>query len=169
MNWIAGSMGGKSGDRVVMGILNGVATIGSHNNALNTWSNLAINPDSYGNVSIGTNDAKGYRLAVNGNVIATSVTVKTNGNWPDYVFKPRYQAMPLAAVRDYINKNGHIPEVPLAAAVDQEGINIGEMNKLLLKKVEELTLYMIGKDQELKEANKRIDGLSKRLDGLMKK
>jgi hypothetical protein len=54
-NWIAGNFGGKVGDRVVMGLLNGVASIGAHSNALNAWSNIAINPDG-GNVGIGTFD-----------------------------------------------------------------------------------------------------------------
>lgn len=157
-NWIAGTFGGTSGDRVVIGMLNGVATIGSHNNALSAWSNLAINLDG-GNVSIGTPDPKGHKLAVNGDIIATAVTVKLNANWPDYVFKPQYKLNPLSEVKDYIDKNGHLPEVPSATAIEKDGVNLGEMNKLLIKKVEELTLYLLSQNQRIEKLEKQLRGV----------
>ncbi|MGY4538171.1 hypothetical protein ACVW0P_002591 [Mucilaginibacter sp. UYNi724] len=104
-------------------------------------------------VGIGTTTLPiGYKLAVNGNVIATSVTVKVYNQWPDYVFHKSYNLPPLTEVKEYIDKNHHLPEMPSAAQVEKDGLNLGETNKLLTKKVEELTLYLI-------EQNKRIEKL----------
>jgi hypothetical protein len=118
----------------------------SWGNAANTY--MTINQ---GNVSIGTTDSKGYKFAVNGNAIATSMTVKLYANWPDYVFKRNYQLPSLTDVKTYIDQNQHLPDMPSETEVAKDGINLGEMNKLLLKKVEELTLYLIEKDKQMEE------------------
>jgi hypothetical protein len=104
-----------------------------------------------GNVGIGSSDTHGYKLAVNGNIHTQEVRVDMSG-WPDYVFKPAYHLPALNEVKSYIDQNGHLPELPSAAQVEKQGVNLGEMNKLLVKKVEELTLYLI----ELQEQNKQI-------------
>jgi hypothetical protein len=102
-----------------------------------------------GFVGIGTNtpDAK---LAVKGVIHTQEVRVDMTGAMvPDYVFEKNYNLRPLAEVENYINQNKHLPEVPAAKEMEANGVNLGEMNMLLLKKVEELTLYMI----ELKKEN----------------
>lgn len=111
--------------------------------------------------------ASDYRLAVNGKIICTELKVKT-GNWPDYVFSPEYKLMPLDSVEQYIEANHHLPEVPSAKEMEENGINSGEMDNLMMKKLEELTLYMIEQKKEidqLKEENKKmketIDQLTK--------
>jgi hypothetical protein len=107
-----------------------------------------------GFVGIGTNspDAK---LAVKGQVHAQEVKVDLNGAVaPDYVFEPTYHLSPLDSIKTYIDKNKHLPEVPSAKEMEKNGVNLGEMNMLLLKKIEELTLYVIElkkNDQERKE------------------
>ncbi|WP_439697191.1 hypothetical protein ACFGVS_01625 [Mucilaginibacter sp. AW1-7] len=116
-----------------------------------------------GNVAIGTTDPKGYKLAVNGNVIATSMTVKLYANWPDYVFKPSYQLPSLTDVKTYINQNQHLPDMPSQEQVAKDGLNLGEMNKLLLKKMEEMTLYMIEAKEEINELKKQVQDLKKRV------
>jgi hypothetical protein len=93
----------------------------------------------------------GYQFAVNGSAIATSITVQLRSSWPDYVFKKDYTLPSLSDVKTYIDQNQHLPEMPSAQEIAKDGINLGEMNKLLLKKVEELTLYLIEKDKEVKE------------------
>src|SRR5690606_4297744 len=75
---------------------------------------------------------------------------------PDYVFSNDYDLRKLSEVEDYIHENRHLPEVPSASEMEERGINLKEMNLLLLKKVEELTLYMI-------EQNKKADDLNKKL------
>jgi len=119
-----------------------------------------------GNVSIGTTDGHGYKFAVNGSAIATSMTVKLYANWPDYVFKPTYQLPSLTDVKTYIDKNHHLPDVPVASEVEKNGLNLGEMNKILLQKVEELTLYLIEKDKQLNEQQKTISSVKQQLDSL---
>jgi hypothetical protein len=105
-------------------------------------------------------------FAVNGSAIATSMTVKLYANWPDYVFKPDYQLPSLQQVETYIEQNQHLPDMPSAAQIEKEGINLGEMNKLLTKKVEELTLYLIEKDKKEGEQEMIIQNLKDRLDKL---
>lgn len=103
-----------------------------------------------GNVSIGaTTIPAGYQFAINGNTIATSVTVKAYSNWADYVFSPDYKLQSLSQVADYVHKNHHLEDMPTAAEVQKNGQNLGEMNEKLLKKVEELTLYLIEKDKQI--------------------
>ncbi|OKS87296.1 hypothetical protein RG47T_2755 [Mucilaginibacter polytrichastri] len=65
--------------------------------------------------------------------------------WPDYIFNPSYHALNLSDIKAYIDKNHHLPEIPSAQEVAKSGINLGEMNTKLLKKIEELTLYLIEK------------------------
>jgi hypothetical protein len=117
---------------------------------------LAVN---MGNVSIGTVDSKGYKFAVNGSAIATSMTVKLNSAWPDYVFKKDYKLPTLDQVKDFIDQNQHLPDMPSEKEVVANGLNLGEMNKLLTKKVEELTLYLIELNSQLKEQQKEIQKL----------
>ncbi|QEM09135.1 DUF4200 domain-containing protein [Mucilaginibacter rubeus] len=115
-------------------------------------------------VGIGTTDTKGYKLGVNGSMIATSVTVKLYGSWADYVFKPTYKLPSLSAVKSYIQQHRHLPEIPSAEEIEKDGLNVGEMNKLLMKKVEELTLYAIENEQKDKEKDKLLTTLQAQID-----
>jgi hypothetical protein len=135
--------------------------------ALTDGGNLVLQP-SVGNVSVGTANTKGYKFAVNGSVIATSMTVKLYANWPDYVFKKNYQLPSLTEVKTYINQNRHLPEIPSAEEIAKDGLNLGEMNKLLVKKVEELTLYLIEKENKDKQQQAQIDRLIKQVKSLLK-
>src|SRR6185503_4434458 len=89
---------------------------------------------SSGNIAIGTTDTHGYKFAVNGSAIATSMTVQLYANWPDYVFKKGYVLPDLNQVKNYIDQYHHLPEMPTEQQVAKEGLNLGEMNKLLVKK-----------------------------------
>lgn len=115
-------------------------------------------------VGINTTDTKGYQFAVNGSAVATSMTVKLNANWPDYVFKMDYTLPSLTEVKTYIDQNHHLPEMPSEQEVIKDGINLGEMNKLLTKKVEELTLYLIKKDKQLSEQQQQISHQQKAIE-----
>ncbi len=91
-----------------------------------------------------------YMLYVNGSVIATEVKVALQSNWPDYVFEPNYATPDLCAWEQYIAENKHLPGVPAAATVEQNGgIELGEMNRVLLQKVEELTLLLIAQQKQI--------------------
>jgi len=74
--------------------------------------------------------------------------------WPDYVFEKNYELMPLREIEDYIKKEGHLPNIPNAEEVEKEGLNLGEMNKLLLEKIEELTLHLIEQEKRILQLEK---------------
>lgn len=117
--------------------------------------------DGIGNVSIGTDNAKGYKLAVNGSAVATSMKVKPNANWPDFVFLKDYKLPTLKEVKTYIDQNQHLPDMPSAEEVRKEGLDLGEINRLLLKKVEELTLYLMEEHDKNAKLENRIQDLEK--------
>jgi len=120
--------------------------------------------DGSGNVGIGTLNPQGYQLAVNGTAIATSMTVKLYSAWPDYVFKPTYHLPTLTDVKTYIDKNHHLPDMLSEQEVAKNGINLGETDRLLTKKVEELTLYLIEKDKTDKEKDAKLQLQQKQLE-----
>ena len=91
-----------------------------------------------------------YALGVQGKIITTEVRVLLAGDWPDYVFAEEYDLMPIEELEEFIQDNKHLPDVPSSNDIEtQGGHDIGDMNKILLKKVEELSLYVIQLKQEL--------------------
>ncbi len=99
----------------------------------------------------------GFDLAVGGKMIAEEVVIKLQSNWPDYVFKSDYNLKPLEEVQSFINRNGHLPGIPSATEVEETGIEVGEMNILLLEKVEELTLYIIEQEERIKALEEQME------------
>ncbi len=113
-----------------------------------------------GNIAIGTYDPKGYRLAVNGAAIFTKVVVKPYP-WPDYVFNKGYRLRPLSEVEQYIQQHHHLPEVPAADEVEKNGVEVGNNQAVLLKKIEELTLYVIEQQKNQQKTDQRLGALEK--------
>ncbi|MCK9205013.1 MAG: hypothetical protein M0P58_11350 [Bacteroidales bacterium] len=120
-------------------------------NGNGVWTDTSVFIINSGNVGIGTSNTKGYKLAVNGNAVCEEMKIKLRNNWPDYVFNKDYQLPSLKEVDRFIQRNNHLPELPSAKEVAENGINIGEMNALLLKKVEELTIYIIALQKEVEQ------------------
>ncbi|NML37398.1 hypothetical protein HHL17_09335 [Chitinophaga sp. G-6-1-13] len=117
--------------------------------------------DLNGNVGIGTMYPKS-KLAVNGDIFAKRVRVTQNAaDWPDYVFHPAYQLLSLDSTAAFINANRHLPGIPSAQQINENGLDLGEMNRLLLQKVEELTLHMIEAQAENKALKARVEQLEK--------
>lgn len=98
------------------------------------------------------------QLDNNGLLRAREIKVDLN-SWPDYVFKKEYRLMPLKEVEAFISSNGHLPNVPKAEAIEADGVNLGEMNKVLMEKVEELTLYLIEQQKLIEAQQQRIEAL----------
>ncbi|HEY2580424.1 MAG TPA: hypothetical protein VGI43_01380 [Mucilaginibacter sp.] len=121
-----------------------------------------------GNVGIGTGNPGAYMLAVKGNVHAQQVNVDLNG-WADYVFNKNYTLPTLTEVKTYIDQNHHLPEIPSKRQIIKDGLNLGEMNKLLVKKVEELTLYLIEQQKTNQELKDRLNKLEEKLNTLNSK
>jgi len=112
-----------------------------------------------GNVGIGTANPT-VKLAVNGKINCKEVEVTLSG-WSDYVFKDGYDLQPLYEVEAFINENSHLPGVPSEAEVLQKGTNLGEMDAILLKKIEELTLYVIDLQKQNDQMKAQIQELKK--------
>lgn len=100
--------------------------------------------------------ANGYTLSVEGKVIGTDFTTQAVGNWPDYVFGENYNLRPLSEVKKFIDENKHLPNIPSAAQIEKEGIQLGEMSKKLMEKIEELTLYILHQQQQIDELKKLV-------------
>ena len=113
------------------------------------------------NVGIGTTNPGTYKLAVEGKIGAREVNITAANPWPDYVFENDYKLAPLEELKVYLDRHPHLPAVPTAKEVEKNGVNVGEMNCLLLKKVEELTLHLIEIKKENGEMKKRLDALEK--------
>ena len=99
-----------------------------------------------GSLSVGD----GFYCDAQGNAKVKELRV-TLTDWPDYVFGEGYRLMPLGEVEGYIAANGHLPQMPSAAEVEAEGADLGEMNRLLMQKVEELTLYVIDLQKQIED------------------
>lgn len=113
-----------------------------------------------GGVGIGTSNVNdpNNRLFVEKGIRTRQVTVD-QAAWPDYVFKPGYKLMPLDSLSQFVTTNHHLPEMPSADSVAKHGVELGDAQSKLLKKVEELTLYVLQQQKELEEVkaeNKRL-------------
>lgn len=111
-----------------------------------------------GTVGIGTTSTGVHKLAVEGSIGARRVKVTQTG-WADFVFNPDYKLLSLYEIEKYITTNKHLPEIPSASEVIKDGLDLGEMNKKLLQKVEELTLHLIQQRKDLDEALQKIKNL----------
>jgi hypothetical protein len=131
-----------------MGIADAVTT-GFYGN-VSGWG-LIMNTNT-GNVGIGTLNPT-YKLSVNGDIRTKEVVVETG--WADYVFDNKYKLAPLEDVEKFIQQYKHLPNIPSAKEVKEKGLHVGDVQKRMMEKIEELTLYMI-------ELKKEIEALKKK-------
>lgn len=126
-----------------------------------------IKIDKDGNVGIGkqpettldvNGDITAQNLFITTKILAAEVQISEMDEWKDYVFEDNYNLMDLSEVEKYINANKHLPDVPSESEVLSNGINVGEMNAVLLQKIEELTLYLIQQQKEIDELKSQISG-----------
>lgn len=166
----------------VNGNFNALAT-SNLNLQTNSTSRLTILSSS-GNVGIGTtsptslldvngtlkaNDLclssalpSGYKLAVGGKIICEEVVVKLQSNWPDYVFEPDYNLLTIDKLQRFIARHKHLPGIPSATEITENGVSLADMNAKLLQKIEELTLYLIEQDKRIKQLEEVNDQLKKK-------
>ncbi|HEY8959976.1 hypothetical protein [Chitinophaga sp.] len=119
--------------------------------SVNSYGTSLLMIKANGNVGIGTTAPGTNKLAVEGTIAARRVKVTQAATWPDYVFEQDYPLPSLQKTEAFIRENKHLPEVPSAKEVAENGQDLGDMNAILLKKVEELTLHLIAMQKEIME------------------
>lgn len=122
-----------------------------------------------GNVGIGTlvPDAQ-YKLSVNGRIRAKGLRVQSAG-WSDFVFEPDYKLLSLTELEKFIKANKHLPEIPSTKEVMKDGQEVGEIQSKLLQKIEELTLYTIELNKQVKaleDKNKKLEAQQQQIGTL---
>lgn len=112
-------------------------------------------------VGLGTTTVGPYRLNVKGTVRSNEIVVNTEG--ADFVFDKGYVLRPLSEVEAFIKVHGHLPDIPPAADMQRDGVEVGALQTRLLQKIEELTLYLLHQDQKLRTLQRENDALSARV------
>lgn len=121
--------------------------------------------NSTGQVGIGTiTPATGYKLSVDGKIICEELRVDLSTGWPDYVFAEDYKLMSLPELETYIAANGHLPNIPAAEEIKESGLEVGEMQRLMMEKIEELSLYIIEQQKTANLQQKEIEELKKQIN-----
>ena len=160
LSWFTGIIidGGINGTKagIAMQPAGGLVTIGSPS----ALSNFTVN----GTIGIGTTNPTllaTYKLAVNGAIVAKAMDI--NGTVPasDYVFEKDYKLRSLSETESYVTEHKHLPEVPSAAEFKTNGYNVGTMDDILLRKVEELTLYLIDMQKQNEALKAKVEKLEK--------
>ncbi len=109
-----------------------------------------------GTVQIGNTPVPtGYTLSVAGKAICTELRVQLTGAWPDYVFDEKYKLPDFNTLRNYIKENKHLPNIPAAKDMEKSGMEVGDMQRRMMEKIEELTLYVL-------ELEKKVSALEKK-------
>jgi hypothetical protein len=132
------------------GVNIGTAAAIASNNSLYVNDTLWVNT---------TSGAAGYNVAVDGKIMCEELKVQDSGSWPDYVFADEYDLPTLEEVEAHIEENNHLLGVPDACTVEKEGIMIGQMQKVMMEKIEELTLYMIDANKQIVELKNEVKEL----------
>lgn len=112
-------------------------------------------------VELGTTSSLECDLEVDGKIIAKEIEVRLP-EWPDFVFAGDYSLKPISEIEAYIKANKHLPGVPSEREVKENGVNLGEMDAILLQKIEEMTLYLIELRKENDELRRRVSSLEQK-------
>lgn len=138
--------------------------IGNDSNRTIMYGDLATGQILIGKMQPTDYSFQGTRtLNVLGGLLADSVRISLSGNWADYVFKDDYALQPLGELEKFIRINKHLPNIPSAAEVAENGIELGDLQVKLLVKVEELTLYLLQQQKQMESQQREINDLKKKL------
>jgi hypothetical protein len=164
----------------VYGIASGTATSGARIGVYGVANGSGINYGVYGAAGSGTanwagyfggstyiselrinttTQATGYSLSVNGKIACTEVLVQNLASWPDYVFSKEYNLTSLPELEKQISEENHLPGIPSAKEAAENGVSLGDMQKKLLEKIEELTLHLIDQNKKIESMQAEIETL----------
>lgn len=135
----------------------------------NEWEKTLMTLKNNGQVGIGVTtfpSDQGYKLAVDGKIICEEMKVALSQSWGDFVFDKEYDLMSLENVENYISENSHLPGIPSANKVESDGLELGEMQRLQMIKIEELTLHLIKQNELIKTLSETNQKLEQRLTAL---
>jgi hypothetical protein len=142
-----------------------VVPVGTSSDSVLVWNAMThaihkVPQSSIGGTAMnGTIDSS---LAVNGMLTAKRLKLSQTG-WPDYVFDSSYRLLPISGLERYIKDNNHLPGISSAAEVEKKGLDVGDNQAALLKKVEELTLYIIEQNKEINSLKEEVEDLKKQM------
>jgi hypothetical protein len=166
----AGSRYGVYGNAYNPGGSTAVGVYGTASNATNNWAGY-FSGSTYVSTDLRvatTNQATGYAVSVGGKVACEEVLVELEAGWPDYVFRDDYKLLSLPELESTIKENGHLPGIPSAQHVSENGFELGDMQKRVLEKVEELTLYTIEQQKMIDQLINEVESLKKENEDLKK-
>lgn len=130
---------------------------GGHANMyLDDTYHVYIGPNATQAIAIKEELKNKYRLLVYGGVLSEDFAIAPKTSWADFVFEKDYNLRPLTEVEQFVKVNKHLPDVPSAKEVSEDGYSQHDVNKVLLQKVEELTLYMIEQQKRIEELEAKI-------------
>jgi len=92
-----------------------------------------------------------FRVMSDGHIWATELDIKLKTGFPDYVFEADYKLMSIEELEKYIKQNNHLPNIPSAKDIEENGLSVGEMQVRQMEKIEELTLYIIELKNEIEK------------------
>ncbi len=148
-----------------------VGTVSDHDFGIMTKGKEKIMIKTNGDVGIGTTSPDS-KLTVKGKIHAEEVKVDLSVPAPDYVFTKDYDLLTIEEIQEHIKEKGHLPNIPSATEMEKNGVALGVMNMKLLEKIEELTLYTIAQEKQLKEqqkVNKALEDRLKKIENLINK
>jgi hypothetical protein len=165
----AGARYGVYGYATNPGGSSAVGVYGTSSGATNNWAGYFFG-STYVSSDLRiatTTQATGYALSVNGKIACEEVLIQLNTNWPDYVFCDDYSLLSLPELEKSIKENGHLPGLPSASHVEDNGFEVADMQKRVVEKVEELTLYAISQQKMIDQLMQEVELLKKENKSLM--
>ncbi len=154
-------MGAADGGKYPIWFQTGNVNGGGFEWFIGTTEVMRINND--GGLAVGTDVVpSGYKVAVDGKAVMEEVNVQVSESWPDYVFADDYDLMSISDLKRFIQKENHLPGIPAAKVVEANGVNLGEINASLLKKIEELTLYIIKQEERMNTMETQLKELQEK-------
>lgn len=144
-------------------IFNKGATTGGYLTFLTNNGSEKMRLDADGNLIVGATTNNGFKLAVAGTIGAKKLTITQSG-WADYVFNSNYKLPSLAEVEAHIQANHKLPDIPSEKEISDKGLDVAEMQKLQMQKIEELTLYLIEEHKANQKLQQEVEELKKKLE-----